>query len=112
MGRTVKREKVQEEMAIKIVVKTRPNGYEMSIDGKEYMYFNHQKLMMGMLIHLGLERENYMSVEDIDNLMEAIMDGSLPKELFKENRLLRAELAIREKELQEYYKIKALFREL
>lgn len=109
MGRTVKKKEEPKEMAIKVVVKTVPNGYAMTIDGTEYMYFDHRKLMLGMLIHLGLERENYMSVEDIDNLMESIMDGSLPKELFKENRLLRAELAIREKELQEYYKIKALF---
>lgn len=35
----------------KIEVITLPNGYQLSLDDKEYMYFNVFGLLMGIFVH-------------------------------------------------------------
>lgn len=106
MGRTVKH---GSEELLKITVKTLANGYGMTIEDNEYMYFSREKLLSGIIIHLGLEYEEFMSVDGIDKILDGIMDGSLLKSYIEENDCLKKELQKLKKDHkrlnEEYFKL-------
>ena len=48
----------------KIEVITLPNGYQLSLDDKEYMYFNVFGLLMGIFVHAVEEEAKAVDGED------------------------------------------------
>lgn len=56
---------------MKIKIDTLPNGYSVTIDGKQMLYFNEQELLEGMFVHIGLQLGDYMNKQTIHDLMTA-----------------------------------------
>ena len=56
---------------MKIKIDTLPNGYSVTIDGKQMLYFNEQELLEGMFVHVGLQLGDYMNKTTIRDLMNA-----------------------------------------
>jgi cysteinyl-tRNA synthetase len=58
----------------KIEVKTLPNGYALTVDGKEYMYFNEIDLMAGFMGHVGMREVDYA---DRGTILSSLMSAML-----------------------------------
>lgn len=59
----------------KIEVRTLPNGYSLAIEGhkQEYLYFSPDKLMEGVMVHVGLKM-----TEQLDpNIIKSFIDSAL-----------------------------------
>ena len=59
----------------KIEVRTVPNGYTLAIEGhkQEYLYFSPEKLMEGVMVHIGLKM-----TEQLDpNIIKSFIDSAL-----------------------------------
>lgn len=59
----------------KIEVRTLPNGYSLAIEGhkQEYLYFSPEKLMEGVMVHVGLKM-----TEQLDpNIIKSFIDSAL-----------------------------------
>ena len=59
----------------KIEVRTLPNGYSLAIEGhkQEYLYFSPEKLMEGVMVHIGLKM-----TEQLDpNIIKSFIDSAL-----------------------------------
>ena len=48
-----------------------PNGYDVKIGKKRLLYFNEQELLEGLLVHVGLNIDDYMNKQTINDLMTA-----------------------------------------
>ena len=59
----------------KIEVRSVPNGYTLSIEGhrNEYMYFSPEKLMEGVMVHVGLNMTEQLSEENITSFIESAL---------------------------------------
>lgn len=79
-------------MSIKIDITTHPNGYSLGIGKEEFMYYTPQSLLEGFAIRLGLNRLNTMNQREINKLMDAAKEGSLPKRLQQEVEMLTAQV--------------------
>ena len=88
-------------MDLKIKVVTRQNGYTMAIDKEEFMYYTAESLLEGFSIRVGLERLNTMTRGEIDRLMDATKQGSLPKRQQKEVDSLNAKVKDQKKLIAE-----------
>ena len=82
---TMKREK------IKISVQTLPNGYALTVDDQNYMYFNTRELLEGLFYHVGLEKTGYMDRQTIHDLMFAAATWPDAKDAVKDALRLTAE---------------------
>jgi hypothetical protein len=72
----------------KVTVRTIPNGYELSIGGREYMYFNEETLAAGIFDHLLLGNNKESDVSLSANLMEAAATWQTIGEAVKANAIL------------------------
>ena len=59
----------------KISVKTLPNGYELKVNGQEYMYFNTMDMLAGFMVHVGLQETDYMEKGNILTMLFQTMIG-------------------------------------
>ena len=59
----------------KISVKTLPNGYELKVNGHDYMYFNPMDLLAGFMVHVGLQETDYMENGNILTMLFQTMIG-------------------------------------
>ena len=59
----------------KISVQTLPNGYSLSIEGNNFMYFNEQDLLAGFLVRVGSGNTDDMEMPSILNSLFSIMLG-------------------------------------
>ena len=59
----------------KIEVRSLPNGYTLSIEGhrNEYMYFSPEKLMEGVMVHVGLNMTEQLSEDNITSFIESAL---------------------------------------
>ena len=75
----------------KIEVRTAPNGYQLSIEGhkQEYMYFSPEKLMEGVMVHIGLHMTDQMSPDMIKSFIDSALEWNNLKASHKE--LLKAQ---------------------
>ena len=73
--------KVMKKELKKINVMTLRNGYALKVDGESYMYYNQQALLEGMLVRIGMDRQDEMTKDDLHAMVEAIKDGSAIKQL-------------------------------
>lgn len=101
----------QERMILS--VRTKVNGYLLEMNDEGYMFFDVRKLLAGMFLHVGMERLEAMTKEEIDIMMAATKDGSLVKQLQAEVTALKAEIAEQKKLIRDQKReIKELKREL
>ena len=108
----VKNEQNKQERMI-LSVRTKVNGYLLEVNDEGYMFFDVRKLLAGMFIHVGMERLEAMTKEEIDIMMVATKDGSLVKRLQAEVMALKAEIAEQKKQIKDQKReIKELKREL
>ena len=108
----VKNEQNKQERMI-LSVRTKVNGYLLEVNDEGYMFFDVRKLLAGMFLHVGMERLEAMTKEEIDIMMAATKDGSLVKQLQAEVTALKAEIAEQKKLIRNQKReIKDLKREL
>ena len=104
-------EKEQKKLAI--LLRTMTNGYMLEVNNEGYMYFNAQSLLEGFMIHVGLERLEAMTKEEIKAMLDALKDGSAIKKLQAEVTELKTVINDQKKEIREQKKeIKSLKKEL
>ena len=72
----------------KVTVRTLPNGYELSIGSREYLYFSEETLAAGIFDHLLLGNNKESDVSLSANLIEAAATWQTIGEAVKTNALL------------------------
>ena len=72
----------------KVTVRTLPNDYELTIGGREYMYFSEETLAAGIFEHLLLGNNKESDINLSANLMEAAATWQAIGEAVKANALL------------------------
>lgn len=110
-----KEKNVEKEQSkrLAILLRTMLNGYMLEVNNEGYMYFNAQSLLEGFLVHVGMERLEAMTKEEIKEMVNAIKDGSAIKKLQAEVTELKATINDQKKEIREQKKeIKNLKKEL
>ena len=77
----------------RISVKTLPNGYSLSIEGHkhEYMYFSPEKLLEGIMVHVGLKMTEQLDTDTIKNFIESALEFHNTKEIHKEMQKVQRE---------------------
>lgn len=70
----------------KIEVRTSPNGYSLSIEGHrhEYMYFGPEKLLEGIMVHIGLKMTEELDTDTIKNFIDSALEFHNMKASHKE----------------------------
>jgi DNA-binding transcriptional MerR regulator len=95
-------EKEQKKLAI--LLRTMTNGYMLEVNNEGYMYFNAQSLLEGFLVHVGLERLEAMTREEIKEMLNALKDGSAVKKLQAEVTELKALVDDQKKQIRDLKK--------
>ena len=86
-----KEEKEQkEQQRLAILLRTMRNGYMLEVDNEGYMYFDAQTLLEGFMVHVGLERLEAMTKEEVKEMLNSLKDGSAVKKLQAEVTELKA----------------------
>ena len=69
-----------------ISVRSLPNGYSLSIDGHrhEYMYFSPEKLLEGVMVHVGLKMTEELSTDTIKSFIDSAIEFHNQKASHKE----------------------------
>ena len=99
----------KEQKKLAILLRTMTNGYMLDVNDEGYMYFNAQSLLEGFLVHVGLERLEAMTKEDIKEMLDSLKDGSAVKKLQAEVTELKDLVDEQKKQIRELkIKIKKL----
>ena len=85
-----KEEKEQEVKKLAILLRTMRNGYMLEVNNEGYMYFDALTLLEGFMVHVGLERLEAMTKEEVKEMLESLKDGSAVKKLQAEVTELKA----------------------
>ena len=69
-----------------ISVRTLPNGYSLSIEGHkhEYMYFTPEKLLEGVMVHVGLKMTEQLDMDTIKSFIDSALEWNNTKASHKE----------------------------
>ena len=84
-----------------ILLRTMVNGYMLEVNNEGYMYFNAQSLLEGFMVHVGLERLESMTKEEIKDMLNSLKDGSAVKKLQAEVTDLKALVDDQKKQIRE-----------
>ena len=99
----------KESQRLVIMLRTMTNGYMLDVNNEGYMYYSAQSLLEGFLVHVGLERLEAMTKEEIKEMLESLKDGSAVKKLQAEVTELKALVDDQRKQIRELkIKIKEL----
>ena len=79
-----------QDQRLTILLRTMTNGYMLEVNDEGYMYFNAQSLLEGFLVHVGQERLEAMTREEIKEMLDVLKDGSAVKKLQAEMTELMA----------------------
>ena len=90
MSKKVVKEQAKEQTKLAILLRTMVNGYALEVNDEGYMYFDAQSLLEGFLVHVGLERLEAMTKEEIKDMLDLLKDGSAEKKLQAEVTELKA----------------------
>ena len=90
MAQKVQTEQKEQPKRLAIQLRTMVNGYVLEVNDEGYMYFNAQSLLEGFMIHVGLERLEAMTKEEIKAMLDSLKDGSAVKKLQAEVTELKA----------------------
>ena len=104
MSKKVEKEQAKEQKRLAILLRTMVNGYMLEVNGEGYMYFNAQSLLEGFMIHVGLERLEAMTREEIKEMLNALKDGSAVKKLQAEVTELKALVDDQKRQIREMKK--------
>ena len=97
-----KEEKEQKEpQRLAILLRTMTNGYMLDVNNEGYMYYNAQSLLEGFMVHVGLERLEAMTKEEIKEMLASLKDGSAEKKLQAEVTELKALVDDQRKQIRE-----------
>ena len=77
-----------------ISVQTLPNGYSLTIEGHkhEYMYFSPEKLLEGVMVHVGLKMTEELSTDTIKSFIESALEWNNQKAIRKELQKAQREM--------------------
>ena len=75
------KEQTKEQQRLAILLRTMTNGYMLEVNDEGYMYFDIPSLLEGFLVHVGLERLEAMTKEEIREMLDSLKDGSAEKKL-------------------------------
>ena len=100
MNKKVEKEQT-EPMKLAILLRTMTNGYMLDVNNEGYMYFSAQSLLEGFMVHVGLERLEAMTREEIKEMLESLKDGSAEKKLQAEVTELMALADDQRKQIRE-----------
>ena len=99
----------EQDQRLAILLRTMTNGYMLDVNNEGYMYFNAQSLLEGFMVHVGLERLEAMTKEEIQEMLDSLKDGSAVKKLQAEVTELKALVDDQRKQIRELkIKIKKL----
>ena len=104
MRKKVEKEQAKEQERLAILLRTMVNGYMLEVNNEGYMYFNAQSLLEGFCIHVGIERLEAMTKEEIQDMLVALRDGSAVKKLQAEVTALQALVNDQKKQIRELKK--------
>ena len=100
-------------MKTKIEIKTKVNGYVMELEYEGYMYYDLQSLLEGIFVHVGMNRLESLTKEEIETLLNATKDGGIIKKLQAEVNELKATISEQKKLIRsQKHEIKTLKNEL
>ena len=88
--KNVQTEQKEQPQRLAIQLRTMVNGFMLEVNNEGYMYFNAQSLLEGFMIHVGLERLEAMTKEEIKAMLDSLKDGSAVKKLQAEVTELKA----------------------
>ena len=100
MNKKVEKEQ-KEPQRLAILLRTMTNGYMLDVNNEGYMYYSAQSLLEGFLVHIGLERLEAMTREEIKEMLDALKDGSAVKKLQAEVTELKALTDDQRKQIRE-----------
>ena len=100
-----KDENKQEVKRLSILLRTTTNGYMLEVNNEGYMYFNAQSLLEGFCIHIGMERLEAMTKEEIKAMLKALKDGGAVKKLQAEVTELKTLISEQKKEIREQKRV-------
>ena len=83
-----------------ILLRTMVNGYSLDVNGEGYMYFDAQSMLEGFCIHVGMERLEAMTKEEIKTMVNSVKDGSIVKKLQAEVTSLKKLVDDQKKEIR------------
>ena len=95
------KEQAKEQQRLAILLRTMTNGYMLEVNDEGYMYYSAQTLLEGFLVHVGLERLEAMTREEIKEMLESLKDGSAEKKLQAEITELKALADDQKKQIRE-----------
>ena len=99
----------KESQRLVIMLRTMTNGYMLDVNNECYMYYSVQSLLEGFMVHVGLERLEAMTREEIKEMLDALKDGSAVKKLQAEVTELKSLADDQRKQIRELkIKIKKL----
>ena len=101
MSKKVEKRQAKEKKRLAILLRTMVNGYALEVNNEGYMYFNAQSLLEGFMVHVGLERLESMTKEEIRDMLDALKDGSAVKKLQAEVTSLKALVDEQKKQIRE-----------
>ena len=101
MSKKVEKRQAKEKKRLAILLRTMVNGYALEVNNEGYMYFNAQSLLEGFMVHVGLERLETMTKEEIRDMLDALKDGSAVKKLQAEVTSLKALVDEQKKQIRE-----------
>ena len=87
-----------------ILLRTMVNGYMLEVNNEGYMYFNAQSLLEGFMVHVGLERLESMTKEEIKEMLDSLKDGSAVKKLHAEVTELKTLVNDQKKQIRDLKK--------
>ena len=91
----------KEPQRLAILLRTMTNGYMLEVNNEGYMYYNAQSLLEGFMVHVGLERLEAMTKEEIKEMLASLKDGSAEKKLQAEVTELKALADDQRKQIRE-----------
>ena len=100
MNKKVEKEQT-EPMKLAILLRTMTNGYMLDVNNEGYMYFNALSLLEGFMVHVGLERLEAMTREEIKEMLDLLKDGSAVKKLQAEVTELKSLADDQKKQIRE-----------
>ena len=100
MNKKVEKEQT-EPMKLAILLRTMTNGYMLDVNNEGYMYYSAQSLLEGFMVHVGLERLEAMTKEEIKEMLDALKDGSAVKKLQAEVTELKSLADDQRKQIRE-----------
>ena len=101
MSKKVEKRQAKEKKRLAILLRTMVNGYALEVNNEGYMYFNAQSLLEGFMVHVGLERLETMTKEEIRDMLNSLKDGSAVKKLQAEVTSLKALVDEQKKQIRE-----------